>query len=272
MDAREAVSTGAANQERRTAALSGPQEREAPRRRERRMASGERTNLAREARDCWEAPAKNVGEKMGRGGKKRFEAADLQFDADANLARRVVRWVSRAPRTKVAKDPWGSVTAADASRRRRLQNLPIFGGGTGERLLPGFPRRNSFRRWRKDRPAARAWRGDHFCGLRRGSDLVALGFVIALSLRWCRCGNLFSVARLCGLFPGGRLRRLAANLVAYLARERAGSKWIQTRTDTRPSTGRVAGWGPVESGACDSSSFMKPPWGTPEPRQPQFLG
>ena len=103
------------------------------------MVSGARTNLAREARDCWEEMVKNVGERMGRGGRERLGAAALGFGADANLAQPVVRRVSRAMQKKVAKDPLGSARPVGALLLQRLRNFLLFDGGNGGRLLPGFP-------------------------------------------------------------------------------------------------------------------------------------
>jgi len=148
MDAREAVSRGAANSVRWEAARCGPREREELRRRMIMiwMVSRARRNLVRAALDCWEAMVKNVGEKMGRDGRERFGAAALRFGADANLARPVARRVSLAMQEKVVKDPWGSARQVDALLLPLLQNFPVFGGGNGGLLLRGFRERNSFRR------------------------------------------------------------------------------------------------------------------------------
>ena len=102
--------------------------------------------MAREARVRWGAPAKIFGEKTGRGGMGQCGEAASRFGADGNLARCAVRQVARERRTKVARDPWGSGMAADASRLRRLENFRVFGGGNGGLLLPDFRVRNSF--WR----------------------------------------------------------------------------------------------------------------------------
>ena len=97
-----------------------------------------RTNLVRGVCGRWATLEKTFGEKMGRAWKEQCEAAASQFDAGANLAKSTARRVARARRTKAARDSWGSVMVADASRPRRLENFRVSGGGNGEQLLPNF--------------------------------------------------------------------------------------------------------------------------------------
>jgi len=129
----------------RLAAWCGLWEREALRRKARVQVSRARTSLVREVCARWGALAKNVGEKMGRGGRERFAAVVSHFAVDPNLARPVARRGARARHRRVARDPWGSGKLAGLWRRLRLpENFRVFGGDSGGLLLPNFPARNFF--------------------------------------------------------------------------------------------------------------------------------